>query len=291
MNTRFRARLPSNLVIEVALATALLSATTEVGAVVSAECATSFESAQVLRKKGAYWAARDQLVICDRSCSAEIQRQCSRWFAEIDRLVPSIIVDAKAGGEDRSDVGTEMDGKLLTETADGKAVSIDPGQHHFTFNLRGYRPEKKIVVLHDGEQLRIVRVEFQSPLAAVASSPHVDVAGWSPDVRRPVPALVYVLGGVAAIGAASFVLLGSSANAKRNRLEETCSPRCPPDEVSALHSQLVWADISLGAALAALTAGAVVWLTRPSLVTEPDRTSFTIVPTQNGATASATVRF
>jgi hypothetical protein len=293
---RLRSRWTSNLV-RLTFMTALLSTATEAGADVSAQCASSYENAQVFRKKGEYLAARKELSACMRNCSSDIQRQCNQWFAELDALVPSIIVHAEAGGEDRSDVRVEMDGRLLAETIDGKGMAIDPGQHEFTFTVSGYPPVKKHVILHDGEQLRVVRVAFEGPepvspsLPPAEVAPAVDVAAQPPVVRRPMPTLVYLLGGAGAIGGIGFAVLGLTANQERANLEETCSPNCSRDDASSLHTKLVLANVSLGVGLAALTAGAVVWLTRPSVAVAPERASFVVVPTAGGAAASATVRF
>jgi len=278
-----------------ALGTVLVSLGADVRADVPAACAGSFENAQVFMKKGQYVASRRELSACIRDCPSEFQRQCTQWFGEVDTLMPSIVVHADANGDKRTDVKVEMDGNVLAEKLDGKGISMDPGEHHFTFTTAGYPPLRMQIILHRGEQLRTVRVRFERPEDAARAAPVVppppSEAPVSREFERPVPNLVYVLGGVAVVGAVGFAALGITANNERTEFEAACSPRCRQDEVRALHNKLVLADVSLGVSLAALTAGTILWLVRPSVPVRNERASFDIVPTRTGATATATILF
>jgi hypothetical protein len=278
----------------VCLAALLLAFGGDSRAEVAAQCANSFENAQVFRKKGQFSASRKELSVCMRDCPGEIQRQCRQWFDDLDAVMPSIIIQAQANGNEQSDVKVQMDGKALADKLDGKAISMDPGQHVFTFTTSGYPPVTKSIILHEGEQLRVMNVAFERPEDA-AESPSAPAA--SPDTvashatSRPVPPLIYVLGGVAVVGGIGFAALGITADNERSKFEITCSPRCPYDDVRALHSKLIMADVSLGVGIAALTAGAIVWFTRPAVPLRTERAALDIVPTRGGATATATIGF
>ena len=247
-----------------------------------AACTKSYENAQVLKKQREYLAARRELLTCMRECPAVVQRECGQWLDALEPVVPSIVVHADVRGEDRSEVKVEMDGKVLAQKLDGKMIEINPGPHQFTFTLDGFPPVKKNLLVHDGEQLRAIRVTFEKPGATVGPSTSAGVS---------VPTATYILGGIALAGGVGFAVFGLVGNAQRDRLENECSPNCTDPQVDALHRNLVMADVSLGVGLAALAAGAIVWIAQPPGTAAPDRPVVSIAPTQTGATFSATLNF
>jgi hypothetical protein len=251
----------------------------------AAACTKSYESAQILKKNREYLAARRELQACIRVCPAIVQRECGQWLDGLDSVIPSVVIHAEAGGEDRSEVKVEMDGKVLLRRIDGKGVEVDPGQHDFTFSLEGFPPVKKTVLVHEGEQLRVVHVGFEQPEVARAAQ------SSSVPMRRPVPVPVYVLGGLAVAGGAGFAVFGLVGTSQRNRLERQCEPRCTDAQVDGVHTNLLLADISLVVGLAALASGAIVWLTRPSVPASPERPAVSVSPSRTGATVAVTLQF
>jgi hypothetical protein len=236
-----------------------------------------------LKKQREYLAARRELLTCMRECPAVVQRECGQWLDALEPVVPSIVVHAEAGGEDRSEVRVEMDGKLLAQKLDGKTIEINPGPHQFTFTLLGFPPVKKNLLVHDGEQLRAIRVIFEKPGAPGGDKPAPSTGS--------VPTATYILGGIALAGGVGFAAFGLVGNAQRDRLENECSPNCTDPQVDALHRNLVLADVSLGVGLAALAAGAIVWIVQSPGAAAPDRPVVSIAPTQTGATFSAILSF
>jgi len=251
----------------------------------AAACTKSYESAQILKKNREYLTARRELQQCIRVCPAMVQRECGQWLDGLDSVIPSIVIHAEAGGEDRSEVKVEMDGKLLSRRIDGKGIEVDPGQHSFTFSLEGFPPVKKNVLVHDGEQLRVVHVGFEPPDAAGAAKP------GSVPMHRPVPIPVYILGGLAVAGGVGFAAFGLVSTSQRDRLERECQPRCTDSQVDGLHRNLVLADISLVFGLAALTSSVIVWLARPSVPALPERAAVAVSPSRTGATVAVTLQF
>src|SRR5579859_1594230 len=69
----------------------------------AAECSASYENAQVLKQNKEYLSARRELLVCARKCHGGAQHDCADWLAGLERVMPSILIDAKVMGEDRND--------------------------------------------------------------------------------------------------------------------------------------------------------------------------------------------
>jgi hypothetical protein len=251
-------------------------------------CTKSYESAQILKKKHEYISARRDLITCMRECPAVVQRECGQWFDALEAVVPSIVIHAEAAGDDRTEVKIELDGKPIAEKLDGKAIDLDPGQHELKFSLLGFPDVRKSVLVREGEQLRLIHVVFEQPeatfgLAAAKPAP--------PVMRRPVPVVVYVVGGLAVAGGAGFAAFGLVGTAQRSRLERNCSPRCSDAAVDGVHRNLLIADVSLGVGLAALATDAILFFTRPTISTSSERAAFAVAPSPTGASFLATLPF
>ncbi|HWZ89110.1 MAG TPA: hypothetical protein VNW92_09680, partial [Polyangiaceae bacterium] len=195
-----------------------------------AACATGFEQSQLLRQSGKLRASHGELLKCVQSiCSRPVQEQCTRWLEDVERLTPSIVVQATADGQDRSDVQVEMDGEVLTGAITGTALDVDPGPHAFTFTCADYPPVKKTFMLREGEKLRSIGVAFETP----AKKDHAAASQVQPvELHRPIPALAYALGGVAVLGAGAFTYLGLTGQSRRTDLENRCSPNCTDAELN-----------------------------------------------------------
>jgi hypothetical protein len=273
-------RLGSSLVLSAfALSSLAHAADADKDKDVRAECVSAFETSQELRASGDLVTARSRLVSCVRpECPSSVRTECAKWLEQVEREQPSFVAAAKADGEDRLDVKVEMDGKLVQETLDGKASPVNPGAHQFRFYLPPFQPIEKRVVLSEGDKLRAISVEFTSPKPAAAA---VLPAPTPAPVRthRPVPAPVYVLGGVA--------VLGSS---KQSDLEKSCAPSCAHDDVKEVRRNYLFADVSMGVGAAALLTGAILYFTRPERPIE-DSAQVSVAPTNGGMSASARFRF
>jgi hypothetical protein len=253
----------------------------------SASCTKSYESSQILKRKGELLEARRQLIACVRACPGTIQQECSKWFENLSPLIPSIVIHVESAGQDRSDVKVEMDGKLLTDKVDGKEIDVDPGPHQFKVTLEGHAPAVRDLVMHEGEKVRSFRVVFDPPPPPVAPT----APDSAPAMHRPIPPYVYFLGGVALVGAASFAYFGVSSEIERSRLERTCSPNCSDDDVIGLYRRSLFANISAGVGGAALATGVILLIARPSVPVAPGGTALSVTPVSGGGQISATGRF
>jgi hypothetical protein len=256
-----------------------------------ATCSKSYESSQILKRKGELLEARRQLIACVRACPGTIQQECSTWFENLDPRIPSIVIHVESAGQDRSDVKVEMDGKLLTDKLDGRGIDVDPGPHQLKVTLEGHAPDVKDVVIHEGEKLRNLRVVFDAPPPPPTVAPTAPASDRAPAMYRPIPEYVYFLGGVTLVGAAGFAYFGLSSESERSRLETTCSPSCSDDEVTGLYRKSLFADISAGVGAAALVTGMILLIARPSVPLTSGDAALSVTPAHGGGEISASWRF
>jgi hypothetical protein len=119
--------------------------------------------------------ARTQLLICAAlSCPADVRSDCERKVEEVNAALPTVVFEAKdASGADLSGVKVAMDGQPLVEHLDGTAITVNPGEHRFTFEIAGQPPIEKTIVLNEGEKDRheSVAVSAPKPAEALAEPP------------------------------------------------------------------------------------------------------------------------
>ncbi len=85
---------------------------------------------------------------------------------------------------------------------------------------------------------------------------------------RPVPASVFVFGGLTLAGAGAFVGFGLAGRANRAARDKAmCAPTCNathPGHGSAVRRDDILADVGLGVAVVSLGIGTFLYLTRPA---------------------------
>src|SRR5579863_43066 len=89
-----------------------------------AACADAYGKAQVLRDAHKLVSAREQLRVCARtSCTRFIARDCATWLGEVEARIPSVVLSAQeATGADIVDATVTMDGAVIAERLDGRAI-------------------------------------------------------------------------------------------------------------------------------------------------------------------------
>jgi hypothetical protein len=192
-----------------------------------------------------------------------VQSDCSRWFAEIDAMMPSIVVRVRRGSDDVA-ARLFVDGAPASSALDGRALELDPGSHELTIQVGEHETQTRTVLLSQGDKARAVTFELPleptprapAPVAAPVESTHLE---------RPVSTWTYVLGGVAVTSLSTFVVLGSVGLAERNHLATTCSPFCSDEQLQGTRTVLAAADVALGIGVAAAAGAVITYLLRPSL--------------------------
>jgi hypothetical protein len=241
------------------------------------ECVEAYEQGQILRRKGELVRASEQVVSCARDvCPAFMRVDCAQWHAELEGAIPTIVVIARTrDGADIADVRVSVDGRVISERLEGRAIALDPGAHTLRLERKGMPALERPLVVSEGQKLREVIVEFgdvrpspEPSRQAPASLPLAE----SPS-RGGTPAPAWIVGGVGVLALSTFVTLGISGRSEQSNHLEKCNPRCAPDEVDSVRTKYIAADIALGVAVVSFAVSAFLFLThnRPSPPTRPGR--------------------
>jgi len=286
---------------------AMLTAGRDASADEKEVCVRAVERAQVARLDGKLRKAREGFVVCARPvCPEAIRQDCTRWVGEVDASLPSVVFEAVwADGHDVTGMTVRVDGQLLAGADGGRAVTLDPGEHAFRFEVNGAAPVDTRNVIREGEKNRILQVTFTPTAPAesgtpASASPGPAASGTPPTpatqalatapapgsttaapadlwrrsppegegrAHRPIPVLAWVLGGVGLVGLGSFAILGLSGTSQLDSLRSTCVHTCNPSAVSSARNEILVGDILGLVALAA--SGVATWLvlTRPTVDT------------------------
>jgi hypothetical protein len=223
------------------------------------QCANAADQAQQLRDEGKYRRAREQLLVCARDlCPAPIKRDCLDWLTQVESVAPTVVLSAKDGTKDLSDVKVSVDGAVLGEHLDGKPVQLDLGKHTIKFEYAGQTKEET-VILGAGQKFRSVSVVFGGASGTPTAAPPPAGGGGRGSL---VPALV--VGGIGVVAIGSFAFFGLSGSGAVNDLKK-CKPNCATSDVDSARTKLIVADISLGVGVVALGVATYMLITRPKL--------------------------
>ncbi|HVK63926.1 MAG TPA: hypothetical protein VM694_05615 [Polyangium sp.] len=246
-------------------------------------CADASEQGQELRDQGKLLAARERFLACAaEACPAFVRKDCADWLADLDERTPSIVLDARGpAGQDLTDVRVLEGERVLASSLDGKAISLDPGEHRLRYEWPGAPAVEERIVLREGEQRRRLSVRF---VAATPPAPKTPTP--AAPLPRPLPLAPLVLGGVALAGGAAFAGLAVSAQSDYDHLDATCAPRCTADLVDPVRTKLILANVSLGVSVVSLGVATLLWFTRPKGPPgKTPTTAFGIAPLPGGAAA------
>jgi hypothetical protein len=245
------------------------------------ECISASEDGQLLKVKGQLIAAREKLVLCaDRSCPGALRRDCEAGLEELERITPSIVLGAKdATGRDLTDVSVSMDGALLVEELDGKAVAVDPGKHVFRFEAEGLPPHEEKIVVREGQKERIVLVTIGKKEPKPSKPPP------KPEPKRAGPSTAtWVVGGLGAAALAGAGVVGFVALQNRSSLHDRCGKAgtCSQDEVDSVYRLYDISYVAAGIGGALLVTSGVLYFTT-SAPEAPEQGSVSIAPALGGA--------
>lgn len=127
------------------------------------ECAAAYEKTQALRDEAKLIDARIQAVACSSStCSDYVITDCARWLTELDAILPTVVFTAVDGaGAETTAVRVTVDGQVVSEKLDGKAVPMDPGEHTVLFESAGAAVIQQKVLIRQGEKNRLLAASFK----------------------------------------------------------------------------------------------------------------------------------
>lgn len=261
------------------------------------QCVEAHEKAQEARKEGRLLEAKERLLICARDeCPAVLRKECGPWLTEVSSSIPTVVIAAKGpGGAELIDVRVSVGERELATSLDGRAIEVDPGVQTFRFETAGQEAIDKEVVVREGVKNQTIQVQF-GPVAVEAPKPAPVTPDLPPDAdvseSRPIPTLVYVLGGVGAASLLASAYFEASGLSKRGDLDDQgCKPYCPKDDVDAAKRDILIGDIALGVGIASLGAATYFYMTRPSVPMESAQPPVDLRGVRGGAMATYRMSF
>ncbi|MGC4090706.1 MAG: hypothetical protein QM756_23110 [Polyangiaceae bacterium] len=224
-----------------------------------AVCAEAYEKAQEQRKAGQLVGARESLQSClNDACPDFIRGDCTAWFSEVQAELPTLVFQARAQGEDLSQVRVSAGERVLSARLDGQAVELDPGEYDLRFEAEGMRPFTQHVVVARGERNRLIEVQLV-PLPSTSEPPPAPpkvVPAPPPVAKARSWAAPLVFGGIGVLGVGAFAGLGAWGRSQESSLKNSCSPDCSSQQVGEVRTKYLLADVSLGVGVASLALGA-----------------------------------
>ena len=196
-----------------------------------------------------------------------------RRVDEVSAQIPTIVFSVKdPSGSDLSGVKVTMDGEVLAERLQGTALSIDPGEHTFTFETAGQAPVTRRLVIVEAQKDRREQVVFgaassgASPGAASSAQapPSAADSGGGLGTQKILAIAAAALG---VVGLGVGTAFGVIAMSKKSSAQNECPGACAtPDGVSKWNDAATAGNVSTVAFIVGgvgLAGGAVLWFTAP----------------------------
>jgi hypothetical protein len=301
------------------------------GAAYGQTCASSYKDAQDKEKVGHLVEARELYSSCAKqTCGQFLLNECTARHTRLDSDIPSVVLVAThKSGKPYLHVEVTLDGEPFASGLDGRSLQVDPGPHEFVFSTKnGVLATEKVLILQGDRNRRILaslprkpRADADAALPAETETTHDDATDGAPhdltrglnrELTEPpnetahsngVPALSWVLGGVAVLGGGGYAVFSTWGKKDNQVLQEQCAPACQQSSVDRVKQRFLVADISLGVGAAALGGALLAYALRgsseePSPETRqagkrPERAAYAVDvhATQAGAVASLSGSF
>jgi hypothetical protein len=261
----------------------------------TADCLAASEASLKSGNEHKLRAERSQLLVCAAaSCPADIRKECVRRVDEVNAAIPTITFEAKDGsGADISAVKVTMDSEVLAERLEGTALSIDPGEHTFTFETAGQPAVTRKLVIQEAQKERRELVTFGA--ATIPPPQEPPTAAQPMETAAPADESSHHLGKQKILGLASagvglvglgvgsvFGILTASA-ASQQKSDCKSSTDCTDYAQAASHHSAGVTDgtvstVSFVAGGAFLAAGAVLFFTAKHASGPPTDSAVEVAP-------------
>jgi hypothetical protein len=236
---------------------------------------------QLLAAREAYRAC-----VAETECPELVRSECDAALADLKTAIPTLLVAVlDERRHDLSGATLTLDGRPVA--LDGSPVEVDPGSHEFVATSEQLSSTLQVMAI-ESDLNRRVEIVLQAPHVAEPLGNQSNGVPAAAAPRSKLPA--YLLGGVAALSAASFGIFALSGHSDMGPLDR-CKPYCDPDDVRRVRTKYLAADVSLGVSVAAL-AGAGFWLlSAPKDMKKASRTPFSVAVTAEPGRAGLSVRW
>jgi hypothetical protein len=121
-------------------------------------CVTAFKKARGHEQSGRLQDAKELLMSCAQApCGGFLRQQCSNKYNQLESDTPSVVlIVTDASGAPRADIQVRMDGEVFAPQLDGRALTVDPGMHEFTFSADGAVFATQKVMIVQGQRNRFI---------------------------------------------------------------------------------------------------------------------------------------
>jgi hypothetical protein len=222
--------------------------------------------------------ANDQRAAFARDRAAKLEPQLSH--------LTIALTDAASGIE------IKRDGVVVNAALFGSSVAVDPGKHTVAATAPGRAPWSEEVTIDPAKSLTVTIPALAE--AQQATGPGPETPGPDPRAKRRKLALIVGASGagVVVVGAVFGLLASSSWNAAHDGGKCDQNTQCTKegyDLVKTAQTEATISTIGFGVGLAAVAAGAVLWVTAPHRTAETP--SVSVGPLPGGAAAFVVGRF
>jgi hypothetical protein len=261
------------------------ASTTVVGIAAGAEptkdqCIDADEAAQPLAQTGKLLEAKEKLLVCMAStCPGPVRDDCTQRLADVAARTPTIVFAASDDADhDLAAVRVTIDSRVLVDRLDGSGVPVDPGEHRFVFEAEGLAPEKRTLVVREGEKNRHERIMLVPPGAAPAPAEGTSemlLSTESPSSATAAPGRTQRLIGLAigGVGVGALAAGGVFGVLSKITYEDALNGKCKgqPNECTtegvqagqSAHGQALASTIAFAVGGALVAGGVAVYLTAP----------------------------
>ena len=204
------------------------------------KCANSYDQAQKLKREGKLKEARKELVVCgSEKCPSVLVPYCVQMLKDVDDATPTVLIVAHdEKGQSIDDVRVIVDGEVVAEKLDGRAMPINPGSHMFRLEHAGAPAWEDKVLVTEGEHGHRIEPTFgvkqgQSNGASTTGPLAPTKASSSSSSSAPSSSFpVWPIGLSFGIGGAGLILggvTGGLAFSTKSSLDSACHPKnnCP----------------------------------------------------------------
>jgi hypothetical protein len=121
-------------------------------------CVTAFKKARGHEQSGRLQDAKELLMSCAQApCGGFLRQQCSNKYNQLESDTPSVVlIVTDASGAPRADIQVRMDGEIFAPQLDGRALTVDPGMHEFSFSADGAVFATQKVMIVQGQRNRFI---------------------------------------------------------------------------------------------------------------------------------------
>jgi hypothetical protein len=250
------------------------------------QCVQQNNDGAELRDHHHVLAARDAYRACvaESECPAMVRSECDAALIDLKTAIPTLLVSVvDEQGHDLPSASLVVDDRPVA--IDGSVLEVDPGAHELRASQGELSSQLQLMAIENDANRRVelvLRAAKQAALLVTADKPPLQSR------RSKVP--TYVLGGVAALGAAGFGYFALVGHQGLGHLNE-CKPYCAASEVKRVRSEYLAADISLGFSVVALAVAGYWLLSAPGEARVPEQKPLSLSLNAGPGAAGLSVRW